>query len=143
MSGDVNIILRAYFFGQSWPLLPPVTTLISLVEDRIYCPRLPEKAILPALAFFVRGGTSTPYIPDIVDTSFQFDCWGRDPIEARSVYRALYDSLQGIENQLVAVGEDTYRILSAIEEVQGQDIQDIEYPGYHRVIAFFRVKMEI
>lgn len=135
MSGDVNAILRAYLAAQAG--------LTAVVSTRIYCPRLPEKASLPALSFFARGGSSTPYIPPIVDPSFQFDCWGTSPIEARSVYAALYDVLQGIENQSVVVGGSTYRILSAVEEVQGQDIQDVEYPAYHRVVAFFKVTIQI
>jgi hypothetical protein len=135
MSRDVNSIMRAYLAAQAG--------LTAVVSTRIYCPRLPEKASLPALAFFVRGGSSTAYIPPIVDPSFQFDCWGNSPIEARSVYTALYDVLQGIENQSVAVGGDTYRILSAVEEVQGQDIQDVENPGYHRVMTFFKVVIQI
>lgn len=135
MSGDVNSIMRAFLAAQAG--------LTTIVSTRIYCPRLPEKAVLPALAFFVRGGSSTAYIPPIVDPSFQFDCWGTSSIEARSVYTALYDVLQGIENEPVVVGGNTYYIKSAIEEVQGQDIQDVEYPHYHRVVAFFRVKIAI
>lgn len=142
ISGDANAILRAYLAGHCWPPIPP-PTLIAIVEDRIYCPRLPEKTALPALAFFVRGGDSTPYIPPIVDPSFQFDCWGTSPLEARSVYRALYEFLQDTDNQQVIVGADTYRIFSAIEEVQGQDIQDVEFPSYHKVLTFFKVKIQI
>ena len=130
MSGDVNAIMRQYLgvalAGEAW-------------VGRIYCPRLPEKATLPALAFFVRGGMSTPYIPPLVSPSFQFDCWGSNPIEARSVYIALYDALQGIQQQ--AVGG--YRIASAVEEVSGYEIQDVEFPNYHRVITFFKVIIEI
>jgi hypothetical protein len=135
MSGDANSILRTWLAAQA--------SLTAVVSTRIYCPRLPEKATLPALAFFVRGGSSTPYIPPLVDPSFQFDCWGSSPIEARSVYTALYDVLQGQENLPVVVGITTYYIKSAIEEVQGQDIQDVEYPDYHRVLTFFRVKIAI
>uniref|UniRef100_A0A6M3LU12 Tail protein n=1 Tax=viral metagenome TaxID=1070528 RepID=A0A6M3LU12_9ZZZZ len=129
-SGDVNAILRTYL----------VTALAAEAwVARIYCPRLPEGARLPALAFFVRGGTSTPYIPAIVSPSVQFDCWGTSPIEARSVYIALYDCLQGIEN--VTVG--AYKIKSAIEEVQGYEMQDVEFPGYHRVVTFFEIMLQI
>ena len=132
---DVNSILRAYLAADAG--------LIGVVGNRIYCPRLPEGATLPALGFFVRGGNSTPYIPPIVEPSFQFDCWGSSPIEARSVYTALYDALQGIQNVKVTIAPDDYYIKSAIEEVQGQDVQSVDFPNYYRVISFFRVKIQI
>ena len=135
MSGDVNAILRVHLAANAG--------IIAKVGARIYCPRLPEKAILPAIGFFVRGGFSTPYIPQIVEPSFQFDCWADDPIEARSVYTAVYDCLQGVQDASVTIGATTYRILSAVEEAQGQDIQGVEEPGYHRVLTFFRVMIEI
>lgn len=93
MNEDTNSIIREYLVNQP--------TLTAEVGTRIYCPRLPENTILPAISFFTRGGISTPYIPGIINPSVQFDCWGNDPIEARQVYRALYDNLQGIQNQLV------------------------------------------
>ena len=138
--GDVNSIIKAY--------LDTCTTLTALVSTRIYCPRLPENATLPAVSFFTRGGTSTPYIPGIPSPSVQFDCWATDaPIDvppisgtimARKVYRALYDALQGIQN--VTVG--AYKILSAIEEVQGQDLVDTEIPNYFRVLTFFSIMIK-
>jgi len=181
---DTNSIIRAY--------LATSTTLTTLVGARIYCPRLPENATLPAVSFFNRGGASTPYIPGYLDPSIQFDCWAHDPVEARKVYRAVYDSLQGIQNTSVAspahvIGTDsndyncilahtsngrnkpitgtltatywvatggtgvgstwisgqsyrpTYDILSAIEEVQGQDLVDESIPNYFRTLSFFRV----
>ena len=131
MSGDVNAILRTFLAADPG--------LIAVVGARIYTPRIPEQTSLPALGFFVRGGSSSPYIPPLVEPSFQFDCWGNNPIEARSVYIALYDCLQGIQQQAVGA----YRIASAIEEVQAQDIQDVEYPNYHRVLSFFRIMIEI
>lgn len=184
MIGNTNTIIRTY--------LATCTVLTTLVGARIYYPRLPENTTLPAVSFFTRGGLSTPYIPGMPEPSVQFDCWADDPIEARKVYRALYDSLQGIQNVSVAVparvigtdGSDydcilahtannrnkpitgaltatywaatggaglgsvwvkgtvyrlTYDILSAIEEVQGQDLVDVEIPNYFRVLTFFRV----
>jgi len=122
----VNSIIKAY--------LDTCTTLTALVSTRIYCPRLPENATLPAVSFFTRGGTSTPYIPGIPEPSVQFDCWADNPIDAREVYRALYDNLQGIQN--ITVG--SYQIMSAIEEVQGQDLVDELVPNYFRTLCFFR-----
>ena len=122
---DTNSIIRAY--------LVTCITLTALVSTRIYCPRLPEKATLPAVSFFTRGGPSTPYIPGLPEPSVQFDCWADNPIDAREVYRALYDNLQGIQN--ITVG--SYKILGAQEEVQGQDLVDVEIPNYFRVLTFF------
>ena len=124
---DTNAIIKSY--------LDTCTTLTALVSTRIYCPRLPENATLPAVSFFTRGGTSTPYIPGIPEPSVQFDCWAENSIDAREVYRALYDNLQGIQN--VTVG--SYQIMSAIEEVQGQDLVDNEIQNYFRTLTFFSI----
>ncbi len=143
---DVNAIIRTYLTTASVAVNP----LIALVGERIYWPRLPENIKLtnlaadistPAISFFTRGGTSTPYIPGMPEPSVQFDCWATDvppisgPIRAREVYRKLYDALQGIQN--VTVG--AYKICSAIEEVQGQDLVDTDIQGYFRTLAFFRI----
>ena len=133
---DTNSIVRAYLVTCG-----TLTALIGGVTPRIYCPRLPENATLPAISFFTRGGTSTPYIPRIPEPSVQFDCWATDAppvsgsIIARQVYRALYDALQGIQN--VTVGAN--KILSAIEEVQGQDLVDELVPNYFRTLCFFSI----
>lgn len=124
---DTNSIIRAYLITCG--------TLTGLVDIRIYWPRLPEKATLPAVSFFTRGGLSTPYIPGIVNPSVQFDCWAATSIGAREVYGLLYDNLQGIQN--ITVG--SYLIMSAIEEVQGQDLVDMEIPNYFRVLTFFNI----
>jgi len=125
---DTNSIIRTY--------LITCATLTALVGTRIYCPRLPENAILPAVSFFTRGGTSTPYIPGLLEPSVQFDCWADNSMDAREVYRALYDNLQGKQNLVTGT---TQGIISAIEEVQGQDLVDVEVPNYFRVLTFFRI----
>lgn len=129
---DTNEIIRAYLVSCG-----TLTVLVTNADTTfgIYCPRLPENAELPAVSFFTRGGTSTPYIPGIVNPSVQFDCWADNLIDAREVYCALYDNLQGIQNQAVGA----YKILSAIEEVQGQDLVDVEIPNYFRVLTFFEI----
>ncbi len=124
---DTNKIIRDYLIKQ--------TVLTGIATGGIFCPRLPEKTTLPAISFFTRGGTSTPYIPGIPSPSVQFDCWADNPITARQVYRALYDALQGIQN--VKVG--AYYIMSAIEEIQGQDLVDVDIPDYFRVLTFFSI----
>ena len=131
MNIDTNTVIRNYLVDQ--------TTLTDEVGEKIYCPRLPENVELPALGFFTRGGISTPYIPGIVTPSIQFDCWGDSPIVARTIYRALYDVLQGIQNQPVTVDASDYMILGAEEEVQGQDLQDVDIPEYYRVLAMFSI----
>ena len=138
MNKDTNKIISTFLKAQ--------TALTDVVEDRIHCPRLPENETLPALGFFTRGGTSTPYIQGIVTPSVQFDCWAKDvegglagPLGARLIYRALYDVLQGIQNQKVTVDDSDYYIMSAIEEVQGQDLVDMEIPNYFRVLTFFSI----
>ncbi|MCK5236327.1 MAG: hypothetical protein KAR06_05000 [Deltaproteobacteria bacterium] len=130
MNEDTNSIIREFLVNQA--------TLTAIVGTRIYCPRLPENATLPALGFFTRGGTSTPYIPGIPEPSVQFDCWGSTPQAAREVYRALYNVLQGIQRQVVTVGGTDYIIWSAIEEVQGQDLPDDTIPNYFRTLCFFK-----
>ena len=133
---DSNRIIRDYLITCG-----TLTAFLTNPDGtwRIYCPRLPENTTLPAVSFFTRGGTSTPYIPGIISPSAQFDCWASDPITAREVYRALYSALQGIQN--VAVGADPpgYKILSAIEEVQGMDLVDVEIPNYFRTLCFFSI----
>lgn len=131
---DTNTIIRTYLTTAS-TLVDP---FIVLIGDRIYCPRAPENADLPNVNFFTRGGRSTPYIPDLPSPSVQFDCWADDSIEARSIYRSLYDALQGIQN--VVVGSNT--ILSAIEEVQGQDLVDTDIPGRFRVLSFWEIMIK-
>ncbi len=133
---DTNAIIRTYLINDAG-----IIAYFAPNAPRIYCPRLPENATLPAISFFSRGGTSTPYIPGIPEPSVQFDCWAEatagisGPINARELYRKLYDALQGIQNQVVGA----YKILSAIEEVQGQDLVDVEIPEYFRVLTFFSI----
>jgi len=131
---DTNSIIRAYLTTPSVLTNP----LLALVGNNIFCPRAPEGASIPNITFFTRGGTSTPYIPDKPLPSVQFDCWAINPIDARNVYRKLYDALQGIQN--VEVGTNV--ILSAREEVQGQDLIDTDIPGRFRVLTFFQIQIK-
>ncbi len=136
MTGDPLAIMHAW--------LLTVAPLAAIVGTRIYTPRLPEKATLPALSFFIRGGSANAHIPPIPSPSFQFDCWGTTPQEARSVYIALYDALQGAQNvSVVLPGPITYRLMCGVEEVQGQDIQPVDPKDYDRVLGLFSVTMEV
>ena len=129
---DSNSIVRQYLVADAG-----IIAFFAPNAPRIYCPRLPEGADLPAIGFSTRGGSSSPYIPDIPTPSVQFDCWAGSPIVARELYRKLYDALQGI--QMVVVGANM--IKSAREEVQGIDMVDVDVPGYFRVLSFFEVKI--
>jgi len=139
---DTNAVILKYLSTASAATNP----LLALVQaggvTRIYCPRAPENAVLPNVTYFTRGGTSTPYIPDKPLPSVQFDCWADDPIEARNIYRKLYDALQGIQNVNVTIGMVTYVIQSAREEVQGQDLVDTDIPGRFRVLTFFEIQVK-
>jgi len=128
---DTNAVVRAYLVADAG-----IIDFFAPDAPRIYCPRLPEGATLPAIGFFTRGGSASPYIPDIPTPSVQFDCWADSSIVARELYRKLYDALQGI--QMVAVGANM--IKSAKEEVQGVDMVD-EIPNYFRVLSFFEIKL--
>jgi len=128
---DTNAVMRAYLAADAG-----IIAFFAPDAPRIYCPRLPEGATLPAIGFFTRGGSASPYIPDIPTPSVQFDCWADSSIVARELYRKLYDALQGI--QMVAVGANM--IKSAREEVQGVDMVD-EIPNYFRVLSFFEIKV--
>lgn len=135
---DTNVLLRTYLLTSS-SLTDPLIALIGGASPRLYCPRLPENAVLPAIGFFTRGGSASPEVPGIFSPSVQFDCWADDPISARQLYRALYDALQGLGNAAVTVDGDTYHVIKAVEEVQGQDLQDVDIPGYYRVVTFYSV----
>jgi len=139
---DTNAVLLKYLSTASAATNP----LLALIQVggviRIYCPRAPENAVLPNVTFFTRGGMSTPYIPDKPLPSVQFDCWADNSITARQVYRALYDALQGIQNVNVVIGATTYVILSAREEVQGQDLVDTDIPNRFRVLTFFEIQVK-
>jgi len=124
---DTNAVIGAY--------LLTCTTLTNLVGIRIMSPRLYKNCVLPAAGFFERSGTANPHIPGILISSVQFDCWADNSLAARNVYNKLYDALQGIQN--ITVG--SYQIMSAIEEVQGQDLVDVEVPNYFRTLCFFSI----
>ena len=132
---DMNALVRAYLI-TSTPLTAP---LLTLVGNRIYCPRLPENAVLPAISYFTRGGRADANVLNILSPSIQFDCWADNPIGARAVYRALYDALQGIGNATVTLDGANYYITKAREEVQGQDLGDEPIPGYFRVLTFYSI----
>ncbi len=132
---DTNELIRTYLQTPSVTNNP----LIALIATRLYCPRLPENATLPAVSYLTRGGVADPDVVHIFSPSVQFDCWDDNPIGAREVYRALFDALQGLGNAGIVIGGITYYITKAREEVQGQDLVDIEIPNYFRVMTFYSI----
>lgn len=138
---DSNAVVRAYLASDAG--------VAALVGTRVYATRVTEKSTFPAISLFTRGGISTPYIPPLLTPSKQIDCWAKSTevagvetsglITARQIYRAVYDALQGIQNVRVTIGATDYYILSAIEEVQGQDLQDQDIPTIFRVLSFWSI----
>lgn len=123
-------------------LLSSDAGIIALVGTRVYCPRAPENTDKPFLTFKGSGGTGNPYIPDIPEPAVQIDCWAEDLKEAREIYWAVYSLLQGLQGESVTIGANTYRVLSAIEEVAGQDLEDVDIPGLFRVVSYYRFIIE-
>lgn len=138
---DTNTLLRTYLL-TSCVLTDP---LIALIGDRLYCPRLPQNATLPAISYFTRGGSADAETPNRFSPSVQFDCWAKDTpavkgfLIARQVYRALYDALQGLDSVGVTIDGTLYYIMKAREEAYGQDLVDIDIPGYYRVLTFYSI----
>ena len=139
MLGNPVAIMHTYLSAQA--------PLMALATGGLYSPRIPGGKSPPAIAFFVRGGTSNPHIPPLVTVSFQFDCWANSddtPNEdAYDIYLELYETLQGIQNKIVTVGADTYKIKSVVEEVSGQQIQPVDPKDYHRTMGLFQAMMEV
>ncbi len=132
---DTNVLIRNYLL-TSTALTDP---LIALIGARLYCPRLPEKHTLPAISYFTRGGVADAEVPSIYSPSVQFDCWASNSIDAREVYRALYDALAGLDSEAITIAGTLYYIMKAREEVQGQDLVDTEIPNYFRVLTFYSI----
>lgn len=129
---DTNSILRAWLVAQ--------TSLTNLVNTRIYCGKLPEGATLPAITFVTNGGQADETIATFPEASIQFNCWADDPIEARQIYRALYDALYPLLRESVTVGTNTYYILWTQETTHGIDLQDPDIPNYYRILSYWTIK---
>lgn len=132
---DTNRLIRTYLLTSSATNDP----LIALISSGLYQGRLPLNASLPAISYITRGGVADPAVTNIFSPSIQFDCWAANPIDARKVYRALYDALQGLGNAAISIEGTTYYITKAREEAQGQDLQDIDIPSYFKVRTFYSI----
>ena len=105
---DTNRLIRTYL-TTSAALTDPLLNLIGGVANpRLYCPRLTSDATLPAISYFTRGGIASAELPHIFSPSVQFDCWADNSIDAREVYRKLYDALQGLGSITVTIGGTPY-----------------------------------
>ena len=121
---NTNTLIRNLLIVQ-----PP---LVKLVGTRISYPKLPEGCAYPALSFRSRPGIpANPNIPGLVSPSIEFKCWGgiKLPIVARDVYGRLYDALQGYQGN--------GSILSVVEELAGQDLEDPDITDLNYVLAYF------
>lgn len=129
-----------------WAFLAAKTALTALVGTDpigIYSPNVPAGADRPAISYSVRGGPrSDPYIPGIQKVSVQFDCWADSFLEARALSLALFNSLQGVQNEVVSVDGTDYKILGATAETPGQDLQDVDIPTWFRVLQFYEIMVK-
>jgi len=133
---NTNTILREW-------LVTAGTELFTLVGERVIVAAAMETAegegydgsTTKFLELFTRGGKSEIRKP-LPQPSVQIKCFGGSykPHDAREVYRALYDRLQGQHGQETASG----RILSAYEEGYGADIIDPDTNWFY-VLSFWRV----
>ncbi len=135
---DTNRLIRQYLTTAAALTNP----LIALVAERVYIPRLPENATLPAVSLFTRGGSADPNYPKYASPSIQIDCWAANSIDAREVYRALYDAMQGLVSVSIVIGGTTYFIMKISEEVHGQDRVDNEIQNYFKVMSFYSVTIK-
>lgn len=136
---DTDAIIRAYLAAD-----PGVAGVVGV---RVYCPRLPEDCTLPALSFFTRGGAPLPSYTRVVTPSIQIDCWATTLAVARQLYGEVYEALHAHWGYPVVIGGTTYAIMSAQEEVHGQDMMDVDgagsFIGYWRVLSFYSVAIKV
>lgn len=108
--------------------------LVTKVSDRIHLQRLPEGHDFDqqALVLSTRGGTTELYVP-FIRPSLQFQCWGKDTIDAQETYRLLHDALHDKSRVSVSSGFLVY----SFEEVHGQNLIDPDSKRPY-VVAMFR-----
>jgi hypothetical protein len=125
---DPHDALRAYLIAAS-----PLRTLLG--GDFVFAPEvpatftgltMPEKAI----SFRVTGGLSNPYAKT-QSARVTFRCWGTTSDEARDVYAALYDRLNGQQGLVVG----SVAIHGADEDSPGEPLEDPDtgWPFIHTV----------
>lgn len=109
--------------------------ITARVADRIFPDRLPEKVTLPAISFHRvdarRIYTHDPFeeADPWVTAREQFDCWGRDPLEAMEVGQAVLATLSGFSGPLS--GELSVGSSFVVDEV---DLYEADTGWYRRVV---------
>jgi hypothetical protein len=140
---DTNVTIRKWLISD--------TALTSIVPaNRIAFPDLPEGAAPEKgekwLTFRSRGGEAHPEAP-IVRADIQVTAWAKTSLEARAIYRAVFDLLhlqwqdggQYFGSGGIDLGADGF-VYSSREQIQGQDVLDPD-TGWNLVVMFFEVQM--
>lgn len=127
---DAHDAIRTYLIASS-----PLRTLLG--GDFVFAPEVPATftgLTMPdkAISFRITGGFSGKY-SKTHSARVTFRCWGTTSDEARDVYAALYDRLNG-QQGLVVGG---VAIHGADEEVPGEPLEDPDtgWPFIHTVYA--------
>lgn len=126
---DSNEVVRAFLVAQ-----PEIQ---AVVDQRVFCPRIPEDSELPAIGLHTAAGHGLEKLPEVFSASVQIDCWASTLMEAREVYRTVYDVMQwrwGLTS-----GAST--LLSIYEETHGQDMPE-EPLHYWRVLSQWRITIQ-
>jgi hypothetical protein len=125
---DAHDALRAYLIAAS-----PLRTLLG--GNFVFVPEVPASftgLTMPdkAISFRISGGQSLPY-NKTQRARAVFRCWGTTSEEARDVYAALYDRLNGQQGLVVG----NVAIHGADESVPGEPLEDPDtgWPFIHTV----------
>jgi hypothetical protein len=125
---DPHDALRAYLIAAS-----PLRTLLG--GNFVFTPEVPATytgLTMPdkAISFRITGGLSHPY-NKTQSARVAFRCWGTTSDEARDVYAALYDRLNGQQGLVVG----SVAIHGADEDSPGEPLEDPDtgWPFIHTV----------
>jgi hypothetical protein len=130
---DAHDALRAYLIAAS-----PLRTLLG--GNFVFVPeipasytglQMPEKAI----SFRISGGQSLPY-NKTQRARVAFRCWGTTSDEARDVYAALYDRLNGQQGLVVG----NVAIHGADEDIPGEPLEDPD-TGWPYIFTVYTVTL--
>lgn len=114
---DAHNALRTHLIAAS-----PLRTLLG--GDFVFVPEVPGNftgLTMPqkAIAFRITGGQTSPYL-HAQRARMSFRCYGATSVQAREVYRALYDRLHLTQNLIV--GDVGFHGIS--ESVPGAPLED-------------------
>jgi len=120
-----------------------LTDIVGTLPIRIYGGAVPEGAGYPSISYSSRGGPPpNPYITGIQKISYQFDCWAETALGASALQIALFNALQGVQNEEVVVDGTTYKILGARAETPPQELMTEDIPTIYRVLTFFEIMLK-